>query len=230
MKINSSTVRSSLRAIPYCRMTHRSGTNISCPRHTLYHGVGLSITALSPTLMRMLVLLLLHPLLLHSSQPMSPANLYSPNLDANMKPVHCTPFRKSENSFCDDTKCFYPKSVADCSGNGQCLAPSGMCKCKIGFEGDDCSIKSSPCVSGQVTRLTRPRGYFTDGSPPPPSSSASNAQSGYRTDLNCTWAINPLQSSGEFSFPVAIVVECVVLSALAVIPFFDCLTGTWTSS
>ena len=77
--------------------------------------------------------------------------------------------------------------------------------------------------------IAESRGYFTDGSPPPPSSNASNAQSGYRTDLNCTWAINPLQSSGEFSFPVAIVVEC-VLSAFAVIPFFDCLTGTWTSS
>jgi hypothetical protein len=186
-------------------MTHRSCTN------TLYHG--LSTSASSLVLLRMLMLVLLHPMLLHSSQPMSPANLYSTNLYANMKPVHCTPFRKSENSFCDDTQCFYPKSVADCSGNGQCLAPNGMCKCKIGFEGDDCSIKSSPCVSGQVTRLTRPRGYFTDGSPPPPSSyysNASNAQSGYRTDLNCTWAINPLQSSGEFSFPVAVVVECVL--------------------
>jgi hypothetical protein len=192
-------------------MTHRSGTNIS-PRHTLYHGLCITaMTASSLPLLRMLMLVLLHPMLLHSSQPMSPANLYSPNLDANMKPVHCTPFRNSENSFCDDTKCFYPKSVADCSGNGQCLAPSGICKCKLGFEGDDCSIKSSPCVSGHVTRLTRPRGYFTDGSPPPPSSNpnASNAQSGYRTDLNCTWAINPLQSSGEFSFPVSVVVECV---------------------
>jgi hypothetical protein len=157
----------------------------------------------------LLMLLQLHTLRLVSSQAMSAANLYSPDLNANSKLVHCIPFRKSENSFCDDSGCFYPRSVADCSGNGQCLAPSGLCRCKIGFEGDDCSVKSSPCVSGQVTRLTQPRGYFTDGSPPPPHANARNAQSGYRTDLNCSWAINPLVSSAEFSFPIAIVVECV---------------------
>jgi hypothetical protein len=157
----------------------------------------------------LLMLLQLDTLLLVSSQSMSPANLYSPNLNADAKPVHCIPFRKSENSFCDDRGCFYPKSVADCSGNGECLAPSGLCRCKIGFEGYDCSVKSTPCVSGQVTRLTQPRGYFTDGSPPPPESNANNTRSGYRTELNCTWAINPLESSAEFSFPVAIVVECV---------------------
>jgi len=125
----------------------------------------------------------------------------------NLKPMHCVPFRQSESSYCDDIRCYYPKSVADCSGHGKCVAPSGLCKCDIGYEGDDCSVKSSPCVSGQVKILNRPRGYFTDGSPPPPSSSSKSPQAGYRTDLNCTWAINPMQSSGEFSLPIAVVVE-----------------------
>jgi hypothetical protein len=142
-----------------------------------------------------------------SSQPTSPASLYKSDLEAIIQPMHCVPFRKSENSFCDDAKCHYPKSVADCSGNGICLAPSGLCKCRIGFEGDDCSVKSTPCVSGQVKLLSKPRGYFTDGSPPPPTSDDKNSKSGYRTDLNCTWAINPIQSSGEFSFSIAVIVE-----------------------
>jgi hypothetical protein len=167
----------------------------------------LQMRCISLPLPQLLLLLLLF------SQSPSLAKLYSSDLDAVTKPVHCVPFRKSEGSFCNDANCFYPKSVADCSGNGQCVAPNGLCKCNIGFEGDDCSVKSSPCVSGQVTHLTRPRGYFTDGSPPPPARNPSdpvNTKSGYRTDLNCTWAIDPLQSSGEFSFPIAIVVECVL--------------------
>jgi hypothetical protein len=153
------------------------------------------------------VALLLQLLLLASSQSQSPSNLYFNDLKASIKPVHCVPFRKSENSFCDDKQCFYPKSVDDCSGHGTCLPPSGLCKCDIGYEGDDCSIKSSPCISGRVNSLTRPRGYFTDGSPPPPSSLSKSPQVGYRTDLNCTWAINPMQSSGEFSLPIAVIVE-----------------------
>lgn len=171
------------------------------------HSCGSIAAVLLPPL-----LLQIHLLVLVSSQSLSSASLYSPILNADIRPVHCVPFRKSQNSYCDDARCFYPISVADCSGNGECLAPSGLCKCNIGFEGDDCSIKSSPCVSGQVKHLSRPRGYFTDGSPPPPRSDAINAQSGYRTDLNCTWAINPMQSSGEFSFPIAVVVECVLCS------------------
>jgi hypothetical protein len=176
----------------------------------------LKMRCASLPLPRLLLLLLLSAL---CAQSPSLAKLYSANLDAVIKPLHCVPFRKSENSFCNDVKCFYPKSVADCSGNGKCLAPNALCKCDMGFEGDDCSVKSSPCISGQVTRLTRPRGYFTDGSPPPPArpknpSDPINTQSGYRTDLNCTWTIDPLQSSGESSFPVAIVVEY-VLSCLA---------------
>jgi hypothetical protein len=142
-----------------------------------------------------------------ASQSISPSNLYMADLAVNLKPMHCVPFRQSESSYCDDIRCYYPKSVADCSGHGKCVAPSGLCKCDIGYEGDDCSVKSSPCVSGQVKILNRPRGYFTDGSPPPPSSSSKSPQAGYRTDLNCTWAINPMQSSGEFSLPIAVVVE-----------------------
>ena len=173
--------------------------------------------------------LLLQLLLAVAPQLQSSTNLYRSDLIASIKPVHCVPFRKSENSFCDDVSCVYPKSVGDCSGNGQCLAPSGLCLCNAGYEGDDCGVKSSPCVSGVVTSLTRPRGYFTDGSPPPPRSGANNSKSGYRTDLNCTWAINPSISSGEFAFPIAIVVECAMFCACR--PSHSLLlSGTWTSS
>jgi len=173
--------------------------------------------------------LLLQLLLAVAPQLQSSTNLYRTGLTASIKPVHCVPFRQSENSFCDDKQCVYPKSVADCSGNGQCLPPSGLCKCNAGYEGDDCSVKSSPCVSGAVTSLTRPRGYFTDGSPPPPVRDANNSKSGYRTDLNCTWAINPAKASGEFSFPIAIVVECVICCA-GHPPRSLLLSGTWTSN